>query len=58
MFGGVYRGPVGSNQHHRHKKSEVVAALFVVGTGDYSHLEPSFQLEQPRVSGQQIVRTY
>lgn len=40
------------------KGTRRVAALFVVGTGDYSHLEPSFQLEQPRVSGQQIVRTY
>lgn len=58
VFGGVYRGPVGSSQHHRPKKNEVVAALFVAGTGDYSHLEASFQLEQPRVSGQQIVRPY
>lgn len=47
MFGGVYRRPVASNQHHRPKKSEVVAALFISGTGDYSHLEMLFQLEQP-----------
>lgn len=48
MFGGVYRRPVASDRHHRPKKSEAVAGLFVGGTGVYSHLEVLFQLEQPR----------
>lgn len=44
-----------SDKHHRPKKSEAVAGLSVGVTGGYSHLEALFQLEQPGVSGQQVV---